>query len=47
MGSGTMTRTLPVASRPKVGSPRDGVSNGDGAVSREAAEAQREAASMA
>jgi hypothetical protein len=36
-----------VASRPKAASPGDGVGDGDGAASREAAEAPREAASMA
>jgi hypothetical protein len=55
MGSGTATGsgmtmgTPPAASRPKAGLPKDGVGDGDrdGAMSREAAEVPREAASMA
>jgi hypothetical protein len=53
MGSGMATATgsgtPPVASRLKAGSPKDGVGDGDsdGVVSREVAEAPREAASMA
>jgi hypothetical protein len=48
-GSGTTMGTPPAASRLKVGLPKDGVGDGDrdGAMSREAAEAPREAASMA
>jgi hypothetical protein len=48
-GSGTTMGTPPATSRPKAGSPKDGVGDGDsdGAVSREAAEAPRETASMA
>jgi hypothetical protein len=45
-GSGMMMGTPPAASRPKVGSPWDGVGNGDGTALREAAETPREVAWM-
>jgi hypothetical protein len=44
--SGTTTGTPSVASRPKAGSPGDGVGDGDDTASREATKAPREAASM-
>jgi hypothetical protein len=48
-GSGTTMGTPPAASRLKAGPPKDRVGDGnnDGAVSREAVEAPREATSMA
>jgi hypothetical protein len=45
-GSGMMMGTPPAASRPKVGSPWDGVGDGDGTTLREAAETPREVAWM-
>jgi hypothetical protein len=47
IGSGMTTGTPPTVLRPKGGLPRDGVSDGDCAASREAMEAPKEAASMA